>query len=172
MFYRQKVETSDIAVMATSQLVTSDMEALTVNGDTVMATIKGKVTVVTALTSNCQLDSLHERFSSEKKDIILYGINSAQCPSKQSLEQLRASVHFPIYQDNVTNRFWQRLGLKPQDIQVYNREMKKIKLCYLLTFHSVHVNWTANFSVNKLSNLSVNITNMRDRMRVATRKVL
>jgi len=48
------VETSYIAVMATSQLVTSDMEALTVNGDTVMATIKGKVTVVTALTSNCQ----------------------------------------------------------------------------------------------------------------------
>lgn len=115
--------------MATSQIMDAGIPSLTVEGDRVMANVKGKVTVITALTLNCEhwclqatwLDSLHEKFVSEKKDVIIYGINSKDCQSKQSYDELKKSVHFHIFQDNSTDQLWLKLGLNAQDIHVYNR---------------------------------------------------
>ena len=41
-------------IMATAQMTSADIPTLTVEHDRVTATIKGKVTVITALTSDCQ----------------------------------------------------------------------------------------------------------------------
>lgn len=102
----------------------------TINGQPIMETTKGNVTLVALLTASvpfCQqqaenLEALLQEFYLENITNLSFFIINLKLPSEElMINDLKEKVTFPVYQDNDYDNVWQKLQGGSNDIYIYDK---------------------------------------------------